>query len=118
MRRTDEIVGCFLIARDDADGQPRATLDLTDSSLAVLGISQCRRRESHHMRDVEIHEETLELRQDLHRLIDALLLHDAILEIRRQPHRMFLLHEHLHMCALDEINRHAHRVGANINHPV
>ena len=70
------------------------------------------------MRDVEREQEGPELLEDLHRLVDALLLHDAVLEVRRQPDRVLLLHEHLDMRALDAIDRHADRIRANINHSI
>lgn len=118
VRRADEVVRRLLVARDHADRQPRAPLDLTDRRRAVLRIAQRRRRERHDMRDVEGEQEGPELLENLYRLIDALLLHDAVPKIRRQPDRVLLLHEHLDMRAFDAINRHADRVRSNINHSV
>ena len=118
VRRADEVVRRLLVARDHADRQPRAALDLADRRRAVLRIAQRRRRERHDMRDVEGEQEGPKLLENLHRLVDALLLHDAVLQIRRQPDRVLLLHEHLDMRAFDAINRHADRVRSDINHSV
>ena len=118
MRRADEVVRRLLVARDHAYRKARAPLDLPDSRRAVLRIAQRRRRERHDMRDAKCEQEGPKLLENLHRLVDALLLHDTVLEVGRQPDRVLLLHEHLDMRALDAIDRHADRIRANINHSI
>ena len=118
MCRPDEVVRRLFVARNHADGQAREPLNLTDGRLTVLCIAQRRRRKGHDVRDVERQQKRLELLQNFHGLVDALLLHDTFLQIGRESDCMFFFHQHLDMRALNAVNRHADRVRADINHSI
>lgn len=118
MRRADKIKRGLFLARDHADLQSRACFECGNGLLAVLGIAQCRRREGDDLRDAERREERLEPLQHLRRPVDALRLHDAVLQVARESNELLFLHEHLHALPLDEIDGQTHRIRPDIDNPV
>ena len=118
MRRTDEVVGRFFLARNHADMESRALLQLGYGLLAVLRVAQGSRREGHDLRDAERLQELLEALQYLGRPRNAFRLHDTILDVAREPHELLFLHEHLCAPSLDEIDGEAQRIRADIDHSV
>ena len=118
VRRADEVECRLLVARDDADGEARAALDLSDGFAAVLRIAQRGRRKGGDARDVEALQEPREFLEDLDGLVDARLRHDAVLHVRREADDVLLLQQHLDVAATDVIDGHADRARTDVNDAV
>ena len=115
MRRTDEIKDSLLITGEDPDIDSRTGDDLMYRLLAVFRIAQSRCRKRGDIRNAEACEKFLEFIEHLTELINALLLHLAILQIRCESYHVLFLHEHFYASAVDLIDCHADSIGTNVN---
>ena len=115
VRRADEVERGFFVARNDADGEARAALNLGDGFAAVLRVAQRGRRESGDVRDVEAVQEGDEFSKNLDGLVDALLRHDAVLDVGREADDVLLFEQHVDVAAVDVVDGHADRARADVD---
>ena len=115
VRCADEVERGFFVARNDADRKACAALDFSDGLAAVLRVAQRGRRESGDARDVEAVQEGDKLFENLDGLVDALLRHDAVLDVGRKADDVLLFEQHVDVAAMDVVDGHADRARADVD---
>ena len=114
-RRPAKGVRRLLRAREHADADACAPLDLRAHGSAVRRRAQRRRRKGMDAADAEGVDEIHESAEDLYRQINALAREPPIGEAARKSRRVLALHEHRKRIALDLIDRHADGVRADVD---
>ena len=114
-RRPAKGVHRLLRAREHADADACAPLDLREHRSAVRRRAQRRRREGMDAADAEGVDEIHESTENLYRQVNALAREPPIGEAARKSRRVLALHEHRKRIALDLIDRHADGVRADVD---
>ena len=115
MRCTNEVKRSLFIAGNHTNLDTRTLLDFQHCFYAVFRVAQRCRCESRDFCNAEAREKLLEFLQYINSLIDSFLLHLSIFYIRSQAYHMLFLHQKFNASFCDLINRHTHRIRANIN---